>query len=69
MRHRRTLTPDGLWVLTNRRRLGWSQHRLAANINHPHGIHSGRIAEIETGQKPLRPEWREQMQNIFAQGA
>ena len=69
MRHRRTLTPDALWVLTNRQRIGWSQYRLAANINQPHGIHSGRICEIETGQKPLRPEWRDQMQNIFAQAA
>ena len=68
MRRKRILTPDGLWVLKNRRRLGWSQHRLAASINQPYGIHSGRICEIETGQKPLRPEWREQMQCIFTQG-
>lgn len=67
MRRTRNFTRDGLWVLTNRRRLGWSQHRLAANINQPHGIHSGRICEIETGQKSLRPEWREQMRVIFAQ--
>jgi len=69
MRKQRIETPEGIWVRNNRKRLGWSQHRLAANINRPNGIHSGRIAEVETGQCPLRPEWREQMEHIFAQGA
>ena len=67
MRRRRTETSEGMWVRTKRQQLGWSQHRLAANIDLPEGIHSGRIAEIENGQRPLRPEWREQMEHIFAQ--
>lgn len=69
MKKRRTETLDGVWVRSNRQRLGWPQHRLASNINWPDGINPGRIAEIENGQRPLRPNWRKEMERIFAQGA
>lgn len=61
--------PDARWVRENRLKLGLHQHQLASLINVPNGINPGRISEIETGHKPNRPEWREQMRHIFAQGA
>ncbi len=58
---------DALWLRTNRQQVDMTQSNIVTYLEMTTGlnVNPGRVAEIETGQRVITPEWREKLEYLF----
>ena len=60
---------DAQWLRYNRKQSDMTQSNIVSylEITTWQNVNSGRVAEIETGQRCIPPLWRERLERLFSQ--